>query len=281
MRRSPYRSHEGRNLLEHWQSARIGDLVERAVRSDLGVSVALESGGGGGTPLVALPGAGFPAVLLTRRLAGLCEGRRLIAVETPGRPGLGLTTAPDPDSDDLVTWAEVLFDALDIESADFFGHSSGGWAALRIAWERPRRVRRLVLAAPAGIVRPRTPAALLWRSLRWRIRRDAPRARRVIESVWGDGVPDSDLVEWTALLARHARTGPRAAVLPPPVLRAVAAPVLVLAGEQDPVFPAPILEAAASRHLPDVRVEVVPGAGHVLPFEAAGVVVRAAVSFLD
>jgi pimeloyl-ACP methyl ester carboxylesterase len=266
--------------MEEWQTGRLGEFVERPVRSDLGVSVALDSGGGDAPPLIAFPGAGFPAVMLAARLAPLARGRRLLVVEAPGNPGLGLTTSPDPHSDDLATWAEVLLDALDVEKADLFGHSSGGWAALRIAWERSDRVRRMVLAAPAGIVRSRTPLRLVLRSFRWRFRRDETGARRVIRAVSGEDEPDPDLVAWTTLLARHARMTPPPRTLPPPVLRAVEHPVLVMVGERDPVFPARSLTAASRKHLPGARVEVVPGAGHVLPIEAPSAVVAAAGSFL-
>jgi pimeloyl-ACP methyl ester carboxylesterase len=266
--------------MEEWQESRLAPFVERPVRSDRGVSVARESGGGDAPPLVAIPGAGFPAVLLAARLASLARERRLLVVESPGNPGMGLTTRPDPRSDDLATWAEVLLDALDIHQADLFGHSSGGWTALRIAWERSERVRRMVLAAPAGIVRARTPLRLLLRSGRWRLRKDEEGARRVIQAISGEGEPDPDLVEWTNLLARHARTSPPPPVLPPPVLRAVEHPVLVLVGELDPVFAARSLSSAARRYLPGVDVEVVPGSGHVLPAEARDAVVTAAMRFL-
>jgi pimeloyl-ACP methyl ester carboxylesterase len=266
--------------MEDWQMSRIAGFVERPVRSDLGVSVALDSGGGDAPPLVAFPGAGFPAVMLAARLAPLARERRLLVVESPGNPGLGLTTSPDPHSDDLATWGEVLLDALDVGKADLFGHSSGGWTALRIAWERSDRVRRLVLAAPAGIVRSRAPLRLVLRSFRWRFRRDETGARRVIQAVSGEDEPDPDLVAWTTLLARHARMAAPPPSLPPPVLRAVDHPVLVMVGERDPVFPARRLTAAARKHLPEVRVEVVPGAGHVLPIEAAGLVVSATTDFL-
>jgi len=278
--RSPYRSHEGRRVLEDWQSARRGGAVERPVRSDLGISVALDAGEGSGVPLVAFPGAGFPVVLLAEHLARLGESRRLVCVGVPGHPGLGLTRSADPRSGDLAVWADGLFDALDIDQADLFGHSAGGWAALRIAWERPHRVRRLVLGAPAGIVRARTPLRLLWRSLLWRIRGDDAGSRRVLEAIWGGGSPDPDLVAWTTLLARHTRRSPPPVRLPPPVLRAVEHPTLVLVGELDPVFPPPKLHAGVQRHFTAAHVDVVAGAGHVLPAEATDAVVDAASSFL-
>ena len=68
--------------------------------------------------------------------------------------------------------------------------------------------------------------------------------------------------------------------LPPPVLRAVEHPTLVLVGELDPVFPPPKLHAGVQRHFTAAHVDVVAGAGHVLPAEATDAVVDAASSFL-
>jgi pimeloyl-ACP methyl ester carboxylesterase len=82
-------------------------------------------------------------------LAPLLPGRRLLIPDLPGHGGSAPLPAPS-----LAAFADVLGDVLDaegIEQADVFGHSLGGVVALRLAARRPERVRRLILAAAAGI----------------------------------------------------------------------------------------------------------------------------------
>jgi pimeloyl-ACP methyl ester carboxylesterase len=82
-------------------------------------------------------------------LAPLLHRRRLLIPDLPGHGGSGPLPAPT-----LAGFADALADVLDaegIERTDVFGHSLGGVVALRLALRRPERVRRLILAAPAGI----------------------------------------------------------------------------------------------------------------------------------
>jgi 3-oxoadipate enol-lactonase len=82
-------------------------------------------------------------------LAPLIEGRRLLIPDLPGHGGSAPLPAPS-----LAGFADLLAGILDAEGvpqADVLGHSLGGVVAVRLAVRHPDRVRRLILAAPAGI----------------------------------------------------------------------------------------------------------------------------------
>jgi pimeloyl-ACP methyl ester carboxylesterase len=103
---------------------------------------------GEGPPLLLVHGFGGAAWNFDE-LAPLLPGRRLLIPDLPGHGG----SAPLPAAS-LAGFADVLGDLLDaegIERADVLGHSLGGVVALRLAARRPERVRRLILAAAAGI----------------------------------------------------------------------------------------------------------------------------------
>jgi pimeloyl-ACP methyl ester carboxylesterase len=103
---------------------------------------------GDGPPLLLLHGFGGSAWNFDE-LAPLLPGRRLLIPDLPGHGGSAPLPAPS-----LAGFADVLADVLEdegIDGADVFGHSLGGVVALRLAVRRPERVRRLILAAPAGI----------------------------------------------------------------------------------------------------------------------------------
>jgi len=103
---------------------------------------------GEGPPLLLVHGFGGAAWNF-EELAPPLPGRRLLIPALPGHGGSAPLPAPS-----LAGFADVLgglLDAEGIEQADVFGHSLGGVVALRLAARRPERVRRLVLAAAAGI----------------------------------------------------------------------------------------------------------------------------------
>ncbi len=79
-------------------------------------------------------------------------------------PGAGWSDKPAVHYDLARQAARVLelFDLLGIDKAHLIGNSLGGALALRLALDRPQRVQRLVLVAPAGPgVYPATLAASL------------------------------------------------------------------------------------------------------------------------
>ena len=97
-----------------------------------------------GPPLLLLHGFGGAAWNFSE-LAPLLAGRRLIIPDLPGHGGSSPLPAPS-----VAGFADVLT-AIVEEPVDVVGHSMGGVVALRLAERYPLLVRRLVLAAAAGI----------------------------------------------------------------------------------------------------------------------------------
>jgi pimeloyl-ACP methyl ester carboxylesterase len=103
---------------------------------------------GDGPPLLLIHGFGGAAWNFDE-LVPFLAGRRLLIPDLPGHGGSPPLPAPS-----LAGFADLLAGLLDAEgiaAADVLGHSLGGVVALRLAVRHPGRVRRLVLASPAGI----------------------------------------------------------------------------------------------------------------------------------
>ena len=100
--------------------------------------------GGEGPPLLLVHGYGGAAWNFTELQPHL-QGRRLIVPDLPGHGG----SSPLPATT-LRGFADALVPLLD-GPVDVLGHSLGGVVALRLAERHPELVRRLVLAAAAGI----------------------------------------------------------------------------------------------------------------------------------
>jgi len=103
---------------------------------------------GEGPPVVFLHGAG--GLFWDPFLDALASRRRVIAPQHPGSGGSqGLEHLEDVL--DLVLYYGELFDVLGLGAVSLIGHSFGGMVAAEIAATNPERIDKLVLLAPLGL----------------------------------------------------------------------------------------------------------------------------------
>lgn len=243
---------------------------------------------GDGPPLVCLPGGPGRAAEYLGDLGGLDRSRRLIL---PDIRGVGLSADPaDPATfrvDRLVTDVESLRGHLGLERMDLLAHSAGSVLATLYVAAYPDRLSRLILVTPglaavgvdspedqvrAALARrqaePWYPAAVaaLERMMAGELTMDAYRASRpLFYGRWDEAARAHATV---GISERHqaARDAYFAGASFDPAatrtaLKALAAPVLLYAGDLDAlVTPAAVREAAAAFN--DATVIVQPGAGH-------------------
>ena len=217
---------------------------------------------GEGKPLVLLHGLSGSWRWWRPLLGRLAERYRVHLVEIP-RFGRGF--APGAAAD----WTARALDELELAPLRLVGHSLGGLLAAQVAARRPTRTTRLALVAPAGLPSGR---GLLGHGLPLAATlRAAPPA--LLAAVARDAAAAGPVS-----LLRGARYAVGADLRPE--LRAITAPTLLLWGERDPLVPVR-LASSWRRELRDVRVVVVPGAGHVPMFDAPAEVADALLSFLE
>ena len=226
-----------------------------------------------------LHGLGTTQQIWSLVAAPLSAARRVITLDLPG---FG-ESAPAGDGFDLDEVTDRLARALAAHHVtapfDLVGHSLGGAVALTLAAHRPKLVRRLVLVAPAGLHRRRSPlpGALLGQSATGLF---AARRRMVglSDRAWGrrlllafaaaDGATLSPsqarmMVEASAPSQRiAAATAVIAEADLLPLLRSTPAPLGLLWGRRDRAVPFKLAaEILAQR--PDAEMEVIDWTGHV------------------
>jgi pimeloyl-ACP methyl ester carboxylesterase len=246
-------------------------------------------------PVVVLHGAG--ANLEDMRLAlaePLAARHRVIFVDRPGL-GFSVRKAGSCSPSDQAAVLRGLLDALGVDRAIVVGHSWGGTLALTFALDCPQRVAGLVLVAPPthpGIWPMKRLSAVLAGPLGWFFARTLafpfgavlmrPGAR---QAFLPQSMPDDYVGRSAAMLvmrpvrlqANWADVGCLEDFLGRQEQRygALAGPVIVLAGDCDPVVPpaghCEKLAAAAAC----VKLVVLEGYGHMLHHAAADRVVAA------
>lgn len=251
-------------------------------------------------PVLLMHGAGPGSGNWYGQIAALREIRRVIALDSPL---FGLSDLADQDGHPTESVARILIsflDALGIEQADFVGLSFGGAVVLTAALQHPERVRRLVLVDSAGMGRAIPYAwrlvhapwlgALLFKPTRfvrdrvfekWEVRKpEMPDKLAYSEYSYavrvrpGRSEPMKEgMKRFTSWLGQRRRFSDKQ-------LASLAAPTLVLWGDDDRIFPVDHGTRAA-RLILGARLEVIEDAGHVCFWDQPETTNRLLVEFLN
>lgn len=235
---------------------------------------------GDGEPVLFLHSGG--GITASDPLMGSLAGSR--KVYAPRHPGF---VDPDEleelrDVHDLALYHDELLDALGLDAVAVVGHSFGGMVAAELAAHVPRRVTKLVLAAPVGLWRDDDPAPdlftafpfgmaeLLWHDV------SSPEAAAAMAAM-AAGDDEEAFRSDDPLTAMMLRVLPGLVTLgkylwPLPDkglerrLRRISAPTLVVWGEKDRLVPSSYADIITAK-VPDARAAFIPDAGHMAPYE--------------
>jgi len=188
----------------------------------------------------------------------------------------------------LVFWGWDLLDALEIERPLLVGHSFGGMLAAEMAATEPRRVKKLVLMAPAGLFFEEHPTADPFAMTPDALAKAAFHDPQC-EAAKALTTPPADPAAATeAIVARVKALAAAGRFLWPngdrglnERLYRIKAPTLVLWGQSDRIIP-PVYANEFRRLLvgaPSVKVKAIAAAGHALFAEQQQAALDAIVAF--
>jgi poly(3-hydroxyalkanoate) depolymerase len=235
---------------------------------------------GTGRPLLLLTGIGASLGLSTPFEDAInTHGVQTIAADAPGT-GKSTRYRRPRRMPGLARTFELMLDALEYDQVDVLGVSFGGILAQQLAHQAPRRVHRLILAATgAGVAGlggvPGSPRAML--TLATPRRYQSPDYyRRIAGALYGGEArhdPDALLHGSAARFSAAPSVRGYIAQLYAisfwtglPWLWRLPQPTLVLAGDDDPIVPA-INGRILARVIPNARLEIIRGGGHLFLVE--------------
>jgi poly(3-hydroxyalkanoate) depolymerase len=232
---------------------------------------------GCGPPLLLVTGLGASLELARPFEQELtARGVQTVAFDAPGIGESTVYTLPRR-MPGIARTIEAMLDALGYDRVDVLGVSLGGVVAQQLAHQAPRRVRRLVLAATGpglgGV--PGSPRVLL--ALATPRRYYQPdHYRRIAGRVYGGQArrdPDallsgspSRFVEPPSIRGYLGQLYAIAGWTSLPWLHRLRQPTLVLAGDDDPIVPL-LNGRILARRIPDARLHLVHGGGHLFLLE--------------
>jgi pimeloyl-ACP methyl ester carboxylesterase len=230
-------------------------------------------------PLLLIHGSGASGSSWGPVVPALAGRYHVIRVDLPGHGQS--PPAPSYDVPEQAGRVAALLDGLGLRHVTVAGHSSGGYVATALAEQRPGLVGSLALISTGPSLDALLPQPVLLRALLappfgpllWSVRSDAMirKGLSVVCNLPVD-IPDDLVAEVRGIGYRTFRTVLRrntayiAERSVPERLTALGLPVLVIFGAADPRW------EPSSAHqydaVPNARVEMLPGVGHLPMFEA-------------
>ena len=242
---------------------------------------------GDGPAVVLIPGTFSDRRAWHRVLGALSPRFRCVLLDPRGT---GAT--PDPGRpftpDDLVDDVLAVMDAAGLDAAHVVGHSLGAVVGLTLAARHPRRVRRVVAAAPTLFMDAHLLAVMdHWDALiRSDLGADALHAALIMDAFGRDAF---DRLVPAVLTDMRRRPFPRETLRRyvacdrqqdlRPIAARIDAPVLVVDGEED-ALPGPRQARAVVEAIPGARLDLIPACGHSPHMERPATFARIAVGGL-
>jgi len=244
-------------------------------------------------PLVLLPGARVSSLMWTDTIAALSARHRTYALDIIGDAGFSVSRGEISKPEDFVDWLdEVLTVLVPGRPLSLMGISLGGSIAAQYAVRSPGRLRSVVLLAPAATVLPfafgffvrftflslpilalgRSP---LRRTCRW-LFEDAVRGDDACRARVEQAMDDAQRVVRVFAL----RPPPWPPVLPDEAWQDFQVPCLFLVGENEKIYSAEAAVRRLNRVAPQVKAEIILGAGHDLTLVHPDLVTRKVLQFL-
>jgi pimeloyl-ACP methyl ester carboxylesterase len=260
---------------------------EYEIPSRFGATHVIACGPKDAPPLVLLHGYMATSVMWAPNVADFSRYFRVYAIDVMGQPGKTIARDPIRSRADYVRWLNTTLYGLPINRFSLVGQSYGGWLALNYAIAEPKRLDKLVLLSPGGLLqlsRQFSVRGLLMTYfptrftvnsfMRWLGLSDAP------------GETDSRLIlDLMYFGMKHFRFAPETLRVMPTAfshgeLTTIQTPTLVLIGDREVIYdPAKALERAL-RLIPDVRGTLIPHSRHDMCFSQRRVVDARVIDFL-
>jgi len=261
-----FRSEKGRRKILSFYRRMLRDLsceVEiREYETCRGLTAVLTTGPKEGAPLILLHGTASNSAAWGMDIGEYSRHFRVYAVDIPGEPGFSTPGRFSSAGKEFTLWLDDLMDRMGVESAFFCGQSLGAWAALRLAVDRPGRVRKVCAVSPSGIRPPRKSYFL---RLIWLMLRGERGVRRLIRLMHNDTEILPEELEIFDLMRKHfIYRQDLPDLFTDRELRELSAPVLYLAGAKDIVLNTAGSEKRLAALVPELTRKIYPEGGHAL-----------------
>ena len=237
------------------------------INTSFGNTHLIEIGDPNGAPLLLFHGGNSTTAQNLLACTFLLNDFHVYAVDTIGHPGKSAENSLSPNNDDYGKWASEVITAIGYPKIRCFGGSFGAGILAKTMCVSPEKIEKAVLYVPSGI--KNAPAYksmnMMFPMIMYRITKNMKWLEKCIlpMAVTAENI-DADLFETAKCSIDNVKVkvGMPSNVLPDEMKKCVA-PTLVMAGENDCLFPAQFVIPQAERIIPNCVTYLLQGRGHM------------------
>ena len=251
--------------LETWPVA----YESRYVSTTFGDTHILVSGPTNGKPIVLLHGKNGSATMWRDNMAAISCERRVYALDILGDLGKSNVIKKYSNRREFADWLTQVLDGLDLQKTDMVGISMGSYLIVNYALEKPERLNKIVLLAPAATFSSFTRNFLII-GLMASVFGNEFLFKRMLRSYVGSDELLENAINTQAILGMKFATIPNpfllAEKLPDAELKSLKVPALLAVGENETInqdSPEIVIEKA-KKLVPNIQTIIVPGGYHSL-----------------
>lgn len=269
---SIYRSLKGKEQIlylydQNWAALGL-EIEHRTIPTQYGRTHVVITGPDDAQPIVVFHGGNMISPISFAWITPLTSRYRFYAPDTVGHPGHSDETRLKPGSLQYGEWAAEVIDHLGLEKPVVMGGSYGAGIVLNLSAYAPHKIGKAILVVPSGFAPPPILALIAKIGLpmvMFQLTQKRAWLVRSLSAMYPD--PAENIVEVTGAVYKHLKLEaemPRA--IRPGELKDFQAPTLVLAAENDVLFPPSAVIRRAREGIPNlVAAEVIEGSSHFLP----------------
>ncbi len=222
-----------------------------------------------GVPIVLLHAVAVSSPLWFANAGALGAHHPVYAIDTVTDAGRSVQTAAVRDGADMAAWLDEVLATIELGHAHLVGLSFGGWLALNQARRMPDRVVSVTSIDPPGAIgRMKMNVDFLPDAAMAMFAKSDPALHRLLKKLNNGKLPPEVIVDLSvAGLRNFVLKQPFPKRMSDEELASIACPTLLMIGDRSPVTNAARAIERVQRLMPNVQVEVVPDAGHMIPVE--------------
>ncbi len=268
---SIYKSQLSKELVINLYNAQIARLDmpyhDIFVQTSFGRTHVVETGNMEGKPLLVFHGGNSTTAYNLLECRFLLKDFHVYAVDTIGQPGKSAENVLLPFGYHYGRWAGEVISALGYEKMCCFGGSFGGGILTKLMCVVPQKVEKAVLVVPAGIENTSVKAAakMLVSLSKYYLTKDE---KYIVETLMPMALSTKVLSGERLTAIKNSIDNVRIqTVMPtnvkPEYMRRCKAKTLVIAAQKDCLFPAGRVLPKAKCILPDCKIHMLKGCGHI------------------
>jgi pimeloyl-ACP methyl ester carboxylesterase len=256
----------------------------RDVATRFGTTHVLVSGPASGSPIVLLHAIAVSSPAWYADIAAFADAHPVYSIDTITDPGRSRQSAPVRSGDDYAAWLAEVLAALGLDRVHLVGLSYGGWLALNQARRSPDGLASVTAVDPVGAI-GRGQASFLVKIVPdslLALAKSEKAIHRLLRRLNNGTVPSQPLLDLSVAGLRTFRAKqPFPKKQSDAELGGIDLPTLLFFCGRSPVNRAHRAAERSRRCIPNVEVDVVADAGHMLPVEHPALFTERVLRFVD